>query len=68
MSCDPELLSDLELFEHLENDDRIRLAEVVDLLELPSCGSQYAREHRGVEQLVGPQRAPVAPGQTGLSK
>ena len=36
MSCDPELLSDLELFEHLENDDRIRLAEVVDLLELRS--------------------------------
>jgi CRP/FNR family transcriptional regulator, cyclic AMP receptor protein len=36
MSCDPELLSDLELFEHLEDDDRIRLAEVVDLLELRS--------------------------------
>jgi CRP/FNR family cyclic AMP-dependent transcriptional regulator len=36
LSCDPELLSDLELFEHLEDDDRIRLAEVVDLLELRS--------------------------------
>jgi CRP/FNR family cyclic AMP-dependent transcriptional regulator len=36
MSCDPQLLSDLELFEHLEDDDRIRLAEVVDLLELRS--------------------------------
>jgi CRP/FNR family cyclic AMP-dependent transcriptional regulator len=36
MACDPALLSGLELFEHLEDDDRIRLAEVVDLLELRS--------------------------------
>jgi CRP/FNR family cyclic AMP-dependent transcriptional regulator len=34
MSCDPALLSDLELFEHLEEDDRTRLAEVVDLVEM----------------------------------
>ena len=34
MSCNPALLSGLELFEHLEDDDRIRLAEVVDLREL----------------------------------
>jgi CRP/FNR family cyclic AMP-dependent transcriptional regulator len=34
MSCDPALLRGLELFEHLEDDDRDRLAEVVDLLEL----------------------------------
>jgi CRP/FNR family cyclic AMP-dependent transcriptional regulator len=36
MSCDPALLSGLQLFEHLEDDDRVRLAEVVDLLELHS--------------------------------
>jgi CRP/FNR family cyclic AMP-dependent transcriptional regulator len=34
MACDPALLRGLELFEHLEDDDRDRLAEVVDLLEL----------------------------------
>lgn len=34
MACDPEMLRDVELFEHLGEDDRIRLAEAVDLRRL----------------------------------
>ena len=34
MACDPELLSDVELFEHLGEEDRKRLAEAVDVRRL----------------------------------
>lgn len=34
MACDPELLSDVELFEHLGDEDRRRLAEAVDVRRL----------------------------------
>jgi CRP/FNR family transcriptional regulator, cyclic AMP receptor protein len=34
MPCDPAMLADVELFEHLGEDDRLRLAEAVDLRRL----------------------------------
>lgn len=34
MACDPSLLADVELFEHLGDDDRLRLAEAIDLRQL----------------------------------
>ncbi len=34
MPCDAAMLADVELFEHLSTDDRLRLAEVVDCQEL----------------------------------
>ena len=34
MACDAALLADVELFEHLGPDDRVRLAEAVDLRQL----------------------------------
>ena len=34
MPCDPALLADVELFEHLSDEDRRRLAEVIDLRTL----------------------------------
>ena len=34
MACKPELLADVELFEHVSEDDRARLAEFIDFREL----------------------------------
>jgi CRP/FNR family transcriptional regulator, cyclic AMP receptor protein len=34
MACKPELLADVELFEHVSEDDRARLAEFIDIRQL----------------------------------
>src|SRR5260370_33702858 len=36
MPCDPAVLAKLELFEHLQDEDRKRLAAVIDDIELPA--------------------------------
>jgi CRP/FNR family cyclic AMP-dependent transcriptional regulator len=36
MSCDVQLLADVELFEHVSEEDRARLAEFIDLCRLPA--------------------------------
>jgi uncharacterized membrane protein len=36
MPCDPGVLAELELFEHLQEEDRQRLAAVIDDIELPA--------------------------------
>ena len=34
MACDPLLLADVELFEHVDSEDRARLAEFIDACQL----------------------------------
>jgi CRP-like cAMP-binding protein len=34
MACDPQLLADVELFEHVDAEDRARLAEFIDACQL----------------------------------
>jgi len=36
MPCDPNLLNNINMFEHLNEDDRLALAEVVDELDVPA--------------------------------
>jgi CRP/FNR family transcriptional regulator, cyclic AMP receptor protein len=36
MACSPEMLADVELFEHVNEEDRARLAEFIDFIQLPA--------------------------------
>jgi hypothetical protein len=36
MPCDPEYLANIRMFEHLNEDDRIALASVVNELKIPA--------------------------------
>ena len=50
MPCDAAMLADVELFEHLSTDDRLRLAEVVDCQEL-SAGTNLFQSGEPGESL-----------------
>lgn len=41
MACDPNFLANIRLFEHLNEDDRIALAEVVDELKVPASHTLF---------------------------
>jgi CRP/FNR family cyclic AMP-dependent transcriptional regulator len=41
MACDAALLAEVELFEHLSDDERLRLSEVVDSRDLPAGATLF---------------------------
>ena len=42
MSCEPEMLAGVELFEHLSDEDRAGLAKVVDLRRLEAGATLFS--------------------------
>ncbi|MBL0028212.1 MAG: DUF1003 domain-containing protein [Rhodanobacteraceae bacterium] len=47
MSCEPEMLAGVELFEHLSEEDRIGLARVVDLRRLDAGATLFSKGDPG---------------------
>jgi CRP-like cAMP-binding protein len=41
MACDPQLLADVELFEHVDDEDRARLAEFIDACQLAAGSTLF---------------------------
>ncbi len=41
MPCDPTSLTNIKLFEHLDLDDRVALASVLDVLRVPACETLF---------------------------